>query len=154
MQNSGSANTSSQAPAAGGLFGKATMSQPTGGLFGQAQTTQPQTTQGSGLFGVVNNRDAASANRRSVRRCICCTTIWRTIWRCPSLNTTAELRVVWWCPGGSDTGFYGRDVWISTVSAAPADWRRALWRCKHPESGKAFFLVCTILPQAKMHAVN
>ncbi|KFZ09911.1 hypothetical protein V502_08411 [Pseudogymnoascus sp. VKM F-4520 (FW-2644)] len=47
----GSTNTSSQAPAAGGLFGKATMSQPTGGLFGQAQTTQPQTTQGSGLFG-------------------------------------------------------------------------------------------------------
>lgn len=51
MENSGSTNTSSQAPAAGGLFGKATMSQPTGGLFGQAQTTQPQTTQGSGLFG-------------------------------------------------------------------------------------------------------
>ncbi|OBT43543.1 hypothetical protein VE00_06797 [Pseudogymnoascus sp. WSF 3629] len=44
----GSTNTSSQAPTAGGLFGKATMSQPTGGLFGQAQTTQPQT---SGLFG-------------------------------------------------------------------------------------------------------
>ncbi|ELR09827.1 hypothetical protein VC83_06834 [Pseudogymnoascus destructans] len=44
----GSTNTSSQAPAAGGLFGKATMLQPTGGLFGQAQTTQPQT---SGLFG-------------------------------------------------------------------------------------------------------